>query len=60
MFEKERDEALRELEQFQKAIDQIKAKTKGDTAAIDKVKAQAARIAEQLRALGRGSKSDTS
>ena len=54
MFEKERDEALRELEEFQKTIDQIKAKSRTDTAALDKAKAQAARIAERLRKLGGG------
>jgi hypothetical protein len=51
MFEKERDEAIRQLEEFQKTIDEIKANSKGDTAALDKAKAQAARIAERLRNL---------
>ena len=57
MFERERENAIRELEEFQKTIDQLKAKTKSDTAALDKAKAQAARIAERLRALGGGPKS---
>jgi uncharacterized coiled-coil DUF342 family protein len=60
MFEKERDEAIKELEEFQKSIDQIKAKSKSDTAALDRAKAQAARIAERLRELGGGRRPDRS
>jgi hypothetical protein len=51
MLDRERDEAIRELEEFQKTIDQIKSKSKSNTAALDKAKAQAARIAAQLRKL---------
>jgi hypothetical protein len=60
MFEHERDEAIRELEEFQRTIDQIKAKSKGDTAALDKAKAQAGRIVERLRKLGGEPQSDSS
>jgi len=60
MFEKEHDEAIRELEEFQKSIAQIKPKNKKEAAALDRAKAQAARIAERLRELGGGRRPDRS
>ena len=58
MFEKERDEAIRALEEFQKSIAQIKPQNEKEAAALDRAKAEAARIADRLRALGSGPKSD--
>jgi predicted nuclease with TOPRIM domain len=54
MFGNEIEEAIQELEEFQKSLAQIQSKNGQGTIAIEKARAQAARIAEQLRQLQGG------
>jgi multidrug resistance efflux pump len=51
MYGNELDEAIRELEEFQKSLAQIQSNNGQKAVAIEKARAQAAQIAEQLRRL---------
>ena len=51
MFGNGIDEAIQELEEFQKSLAQIQSNNGQETVAIEKARAQAAQITEQLRRL---------